>query len=173
MALSLHAATIPSYLQILHSVRGLIDKAEAFCRDNSLPESDLIEARLAEDMFPFAYQVKSAAVHSQGAIEGLRKGVFSPDRSDPPARFEGLRQKVSEAIAVLQAVDPAELDGFVGRAMRFEFGDFAMDFVAEDFLFSFSQPNFYFHAATAYDILRMKGLDIGKRDFIGALRLKG
>ena len=55
--------------------------------------------------------------------------------------------------------------------MRFEIRDFALDFKAEDFLLSFSQPNFYFHAATAYDILRMKGVEVGKRDFLGRMRL--
>ena len=56
--------------------------------------------------------------------------------------------------------------------MRFEFRDFAMNFLAEDFLLSFSQPNFYFHAATAYDVLRMKGVPVGKRDFMGRVRIQ-
>ena len=59
----------------------------------------------------------------------------------------------------------------IGQPMQFRFRDFAKDFHAEDFLLSFSQPNFYFHTATAYDILRQKGLDVGKRDFMGRLRL--
>ena len=56
--------------------------------------------------------------------------------------------------------------------MRFEFGERRMDFTAEEFLLSFSQPNFYSHATTAYDILRFKGLPIGKRDYTGRVRLK-
>ena len=56
--------------------------------------------------------------------------------------------------------------------MRFEFRDFRLDFTAEEFLLSFSQPNFYFHATTAYDILRMLGVPVGKRDFTGRLRLR-
>ena len=64
------------------------------------------------------------------------------------------------------------MEEMIGKPMRFQMNQFTMDFTVEDFLLSFSQPNFYFHAATAYDILRMKGLDVGKRDFIGRVRLK-
>ena len=63
--------------------------------------------------------------------------------------------------------------GFIGRPMCFSMGDMRMDFVAEEFLLSFSQPNFYFHATTAYDILRWKGVPLGKRDYIGRPRIIG
>lgn len=170
MAFTLYAATIPSYLQILESVLRLVGKAEAFCDENGMEPDALIQARLADDMLPFAYQVKSTAVHSIGAIEGVRKGVFKPDMTPPPATFDALRERVSEALAALKSIEPDEVESFIGRDMRFEFGEHTMDFAAEEFLLSFSQPNFYFHAATAYDILRMKGVQIGKRDFNGRVR---
>lgn len=170
MAFTLYAATIPSYLQILNSVSRLVTKAEDHCREAGLAPDALIQARLADDMLPFAYQVKSTAVHSIGAIEGVRKGVFSPDTTTPPDTFEGLRERAAQAIAALEAVTPDEMESFIGRDMRFEFGSNAMEFDAEQFLLSFSQPNFYFHATTAYDILRLKGVQIGKRDFNGRVR---
>ena len=172
MSFSLYAATIPSYRQILGAVAALIVKAEAFCSEKSLPPEEIIQARLAADMQPFAYQVKSTSVHSLGAIEGVRKGVFSPDLTPPPQTFHDLKSNVAHALAALEAIDPKEIDAFVGRDMRFAFGERQLPFTAEDFLLSFSQPNFYFHATTAYDILRWKGLAIGKRDFTGRLRLK-
>lgn len=172
MAFTLYAATIPSYLQILSSVSRLIGKAESFCTENGLAADTLIQARLADDMLPFAYQVKSTAVHSIGAIEGVRKGSFSPDNTTPPATFDALRGRIAETIAALEAIDPDEVERFIGRDMRFTFGENHIDFFAEDFLLSFSQPNFYFHATTAYDILRMKGVQIGKRDFNGRVRKK-
>ena len=172
MSFSLYAATVPSYRQILGSGSALIVKAEAFCAEKALPPEEIIQARLASDMLPFAYQVKSTSVHSLGAIEGVRKGVFSPDLTPPPQTFQDLKANVAHALAALEAIDPKEIDAFVGRDMRFEFGERKVPFTAEDFLLSFSQPNFYFHAATAYDILRWKGLPIGKRDFSGRLRLK-
>lgn len=170
MAFTLYAATVPSYLQILKAVSGLVDKAEAFCNENALPPEAIIQARLADDMFPFAYQVKSTAVHSFGAIEAVRKGTFSPDLTTPPATFDGLRERVAQAISGLESVTTEEMESFVGRDMRFEFGTMVAEFTAEEFLLSLSQPNFYFHATTAYDIMRMKGVKIGKTDYAGAVR---
>jgi len=172
VALSLYAATIPSYRQILGSVAGLLVTAEAFCSDRGISPDDIIQARLAPDMLPFAYQVKSTAVHSLGAIEGVRRGVFSPDMTPPPATFAALKTRIAETLAALEKIEAAEIEGFLGRDMRFAFRDRELAFTAEEFLLSFSQPNFYFHATTAYDILRWKGVPIGKRDFTGKLRLR-
>jgi hypothetical protein len=172
MTFSLYAATVPSYRQILEVVSGLLGKAEAFCTEKAIAPHDIIQARLADDMLPFAYQVKSATVHSLGAIEGVRKGVFSPDATPPPDNFASLKVRIAETLAALEAIEPAEVDAFIGRDMRFAFGDRHIDFTAEEFLLSFSQPNFYFHAATSYDILRWKGVPIGKRDFLGKVRRK-
>lgn len=173
MSLSLYAATIPSYRQILGSVSGLLRTAEAFCTEKGISPPEIIQARLVGDMLPFAYQVKSTAVHSLGAIEGVRKGVFSPDMTPPPDTFAALQDRIANTVAALEAISPAEIDGFMGLPMCFAFGERKIDFTAEEFLLSFSQPNFYFHATTVYDILRWKGLPIGKRDFLGRLRLKG
>lgn len=172
MPVSLYAATVLSWRQTLGAVAGFIAKAEAFCKEKSLPPSELIQARLAQDMLPFAYQVKSTAVHSIGAIEGVRRGVFSPDMTPPPDSFAALSGRVAETLRALEGVTQAEVESFLGRDMRFEIGERRMEFTAENFLLSFSMPNFYFHATTAYDILRWKGVQIGKRDFMGALRLK-
>ena len=172
MAFSLYAATVPSYLQILDAVSGLIGKAEAFCAEKGIAPNEILAARLAEDMLPFAYQVKSTAVHSLGAIKGVRRGVFSPDTTLPPENFAALKLRIADAVAALQALEAAEVDAFIGRDMRFAFGDRHLDYTAENFLLSFSQPNFYFHAATTYDILRWKGVPLGKRDFVGKSRIK-
>jgi uncharacterized protein len=172
MAFSLYEATIPAYRQILGALGGLLGKAESYCAEQKLAAEEIIQARLAPDMLPFAYQVKSSVVHSLGAIEGLRKGVFSPDMTPPPQSFSALKARIADALAALEALDAAEIDAFLGRDMRFAFGERHLDFTAENFLLSFSQPNFYFHASTAYDILRWKGLPLGKRDFMGRTRIK-
>jgi hypothetical protein len=172
MAFSLYAATVPSYLQILDSVSGLLDRAESFCVEKAIDPQTIIQAKLADDMFPFSYQVKSAAVHSLGSIEGVRRGVFSPDMTPPPESFSALKARIEETVKALQAIDPAEVEGFMGRDMAFVFKDFRVDFTAENFLLSFSLPNFYFHSTTAYDILRWKGVPVGKRDYLGRMRKK-
>lgn len=171
MAISLYDAVIPSMRQILGSVGGLIDKAEAFAGDKGVAIESLIEARLAPDMLPFGYQVKSCADHSAGAIEGVRAGSFTPSRAPWPTDVAGLRAKLAEAESVLAAIDPAELDAMAERPMQFAMGEMKLPFTVAGFLLSFSQPNFYFHATTAYDVLRAQGVKLGKTDFLGRLRL--
>ena len=111
-------------------------------------------------------------MHSLSAIEGVRRGVFSPDMTTPPETLTALKARIADTLAALEVIQPAEVDAFVGRDMRFASGDRRLDFTAENFLLSFSQPNFYFHATTTYDILRWKGVRIGKRNFTGKLRIK-
>jgi len=168
MPLTLHEAVVPSWLQLLNAGHGWLDKAAA----SGIAEEELLSARLIENMLPFSYQVKSMTVHSRAAIEGVRAGVFSPDMTPPPESLAELRAKVDEAIAYLEALSPEELDSSAGRDMRFEVGTKRLDFTVQDFLLSFSQPNFYFHATTAYGILRMKGVGVGKLDYLGRLRLR-
>jgi uncharacterized protein len=172
MSISLYDAIIPGNLQIIGSVSSLVDKAAAFCAENGRSEEEMAQAKLIEDMLPFAYQVKAVAEHSLGAIEGVRAGNYSPDLAAPPADFAGLKAKLAAAASALEAIDPAEVEGFIGNDMQFSFGEMVIPFTAENFLLSFAQPNFYFHATTAYDILRAQGVPIGKRDFLGQLRMK-
>jgi hypothetical protein len=173
MGLTLHAAVVPTWLQILGSVEVMVAKAEAWCDASGHSPMELLGARLIEDMLPFAYQVKSCWVHSARAIEGVRAGAFQPHMDPPPDSIAGLVEKLREARVTLEAVDPAELDAIADNDMVFSIGDkLRMEFTVRDFLLGFSVPNFHFHAATAYGILRMKGLDVGKRDYLGKLPLK-
>lgn len=173
MPVSLHTATVGHYLQIIPAMIALVDKAEAHCREGGGDAATLLGCRLAEDMWPFAKQVTMIAHQSAGVIEGVRKGEFGPDMSAPPQDFAGLRKSLTDALAVCEAVTPDELEAMMGRDMCFKFGNFRRDFTVEDFLLTFSLPNFYFHATTAYALLRAQGLQVGKMDFLGAMRMKG
>jgi hypothetical protein len=167
MTLSLHAATVPNWLQILRASRTWLDKAAASGR----PENEILGARLDDDMWPFALQVRMISLHSHGAVEGVREGVFRPDYNDPPASLAALRAQIDEAIAYLEALGEDEMQGFVGKPVRFEIGEKQVPFTAEDFLLTFSQTNFFFHAVTAYGILRTIGVPVGKLDYLGKLRI--
>ena len=136
--LFLYAATIPSYQQILGAISGLLTTAENFCSEKGISPEEIIQARLTADMEPFAYQVKSTVVHSLGAIEGVRRGAFSPDTTTPPASFAALKARISEALAALEAIQPAEIEDFVGRDMRFVAGERQLPFTAR--IFSFLLP---------------------------------
>ncbi len=172
MPISLYDAVVPSNLQVLAALDGLIDKAQRFCIEQGRPEADLVDARLVADMLPFGYQIKSCAGHSVGGIEGVRAGRFSPDMAPWPTDFAGLHAIVQTAIASLKAIDREAFETLAETDTRFEFGQTMMPFTGANFLLSFSQPNFYFHATTAYAILRAQGVKLGKRDFMGLPRIK-
>ncbi len=172
MALSLFEVTVPSFTQILGSVSGLLDRAEAHCADKGVCPAACITSRLFEDMAPLSFQVSQTVAHSAGALEAVQAGIFSPNMTPPPDSFGGLKDLVAGGLAQLGRYSPADINAFEGRDMRFEFKERVLPFTAENFLLSFSMPNFYFHATTAYDILRHNGVAIGKRDFMGQLRLK-
>lgn len=172
MPLSLHTAYVPSALQMLGTADHLMDTAEKWCAERECDHTAIIGARLIDDMLPFSYQIKSVAEHTAGSIEAVREGVYSPDLNPPPATFDDLRAKIADAREVMNALGEDEMEGWIGRDMRFEFKERGMDFTVEDFLLSFSQPNFYFHASAAYSIARMLGVPIGKMDFMGAVRVK-
>ena len=170
--ISLYTATVPAFRQIVEATGGVLRKGEAFAAERGIDPATLVAARLFPDMLPLAYQVNSVATHSVGAIAGVRAETFSPHRGPFPDSFAALHALLADTAATLAAIDPAEVDGFMGRDMAFVMGDFRMDYAAEDFLLSFSLPNFYFHAATAYDILRAQGVPLGKRDYLGRSRIK-
>jgi len=84
-----------------------------------------------------------------------------------------LRNMILDARSACEQVSEEELEELADRPVVFSIGDkFRLDFVARDFLLSFSQPNLYFHATTTYGIMRMQGVPLGKRDFLGTLRIK-
>lgn len=172
MPMTLHAAIIPNWLQTLGAVAGLLDKAEAFATDNG-GEDAILQARLIDDMLPLAYQFKSCWAHTAVALEGIRQGRFSPEMTPPPGSFDALRTMIGEARAACEAADADELESMAENDLVFSIGDkFRLDFTVRDFLLSFSTPNLYFHSATAYDILRKEGVAIGKRDYLGAMRVR-
>lgn len=172
MSFSLYDAVVPSNLQILGALDRVLERAEEFCEERGMTQAQLIDARLAPDMLPLGYQVKSCAVHSIGGIEGTRVGSFSPDMSAWPTDLAGLRGTLQRASAELTALDRDAVDALTEVDTHFAFGETKLPFTGANFLLSFSQPNFYFHATTAYAILRAQGMKLGKRDFLGVPRVK-
>ena len=173
MALSLYDACVPAFLQTVGAVEGFLAKAAAHFKDKGVDPNTVLDAKLADDMLPFAFQIRSVANHSIGAIRGVKAGQFAA--GGPPAAaldYAGLQKLVTEAREALQQVKPDEVNACQGKDVIFSVRDTKMPFTAEGFLQTFSMPNFYFHATTAYDILRHKGVPVGKRDFLGKMRMK-
>jgi uncharacterized protein len=172
MALSLYDASVANYLQILGAVSGFLDRSLTHFREHNVDPETIVEARLAPDMQPLRFQIVSVAQHSRGAIEGVQQGVFHPPSMKVAYDFAGLQGLVTEARDALAVLTPEAVNALGGRDLIFQLGERKLPFTAEGFLMSFSLPNFYFHATTAYDILRTNGVPLGKRDFMGRLKMK-
>ncbi|MGH8176571.1 MAG: DUF1993 domain-containing protein [Steroidobacter sp.] len=171
MNISLYDATVRGFIQTVGAVQGFMQRGLTHRPEVGFDLDVLVATRLFPDMMPFRFQILSVIQHSVGAIEGAKNGVYLPPR-DTEVDYAGLLSAVSEASAKLQSYSPEEVNALYGRDMVFELPHAKLPFAAEDFLLSFSIPNFHFHAATAYDILRMKGVPLGKRDYLGRLRVK-
>lgn len=173
MAISLYDVSVTSFLQTLGAVSGFLDRGLAHCEDNGIDPATIVETRLHEDMLPFRFQIISVAHHTRGAVEGVMAGMQGPPGAGGPSDYAGLQALVKDAQDALQAVSAEAVNALEGRDMVFQIGERKMPFTAEGFLLSFSTPNLHFHATTAYDILRQKGVPLGKRDYLGRMRLKG
>ena len=172
MAFSLYDATVANYLQILGAVGGFLEKSLTHFREKGIDPAEVVETRLAPDMLPFRFQIVSVAHHSRGAMEAAKNGVFAPTSGKPDLDYAALQALVTEARDELSVLTPEAVNALVGRDVIFKLGDRALPFTTEGFLMSFSLPNFFFHTTTAYDILRHKGAPLGKRDFMGKMKLK-
>ena len=172
MAITFYDASVATYLQTLNATAGVLAKGATHCQEKGIDLQSIVETKLAPDMLPFAFQVQSVVHHSKNALEAMKSGAFRPPSQTPPHTYAQWQGEVAGAIDALKALKPEEVNALEQNDVTFEMRGFKMPFTASGFLFSFSLPNFFFHATTAYDILRSKGVPLGKRDYMGALRLK-
>ena len=122
--------------------------------------------RLYPDMLPFRFQIISVAHHSKGAIDGVQSGVFTPPTGMADQDYAALQAIVADARSALEKLTRETVDAMQGKDVVFKFGERSIPFTAEGFLMSFSLPNLHFHATTAYDMLRMRGVPLSKRDYL-------
>jgi uncharacterized protein len=170
MTTSLYDLSVASYLQTVRAVSGFLDRAARQCAESGSDPDDLVDARLFEDMAPLHFQIECVDHHSVWALEAVRRGVFSPPALIGPAPFNDLKAMMAQTVTALEAFTPNEVNSWAGKTLNLQIGPRQLCFTAENFVLSFSLPNFHFHAVTAYDILRMKGVALGKRDYEGTLR---
>lgn len=171
MHLSLYDATVRSFIQTVTAVQGFMQRALTHRPEGGPSLEEIVETRLFPDMQPFRFQIVQVIRHSVGAIEGVKNGVFTPG-SESIADYSALQAAIGDALTQLTAYSPEDINALYGREVVFQLPQAKLPFLAEDFLLSFSMPNLHFHATTAYDILRMKGVPLGKRDYLGRLRVK-
>ena len=169
---TLYDATAVLFTQTLDAVEGILKRGRKHCEENGIDLTEVLDSRIHETMLPLRYQVQAAIGHSVGAIEGVKGGVFKPPYGTPTDDYDALQARLHKAIEQMEAYTREEVDALEHKDVIFNLGEQQMPFTGEGFLLTFSLPNFHFHATTAYDILRMKGVPLGKRDYIGRLRMK-
>lgn len=172
MTISLYDLSVATYRQILGGVHGFMEKGRMHCIAHGIDLGEMVETRIYPDMRPFRFQITSVVEQSMGAIEAIRSGRAGPSTESSSHTYAELQQLVQASLEALEKLTPAEINGYAGKDVTFAYGEYKLPFTAEGYVLSFSLPNFYFHATTAYDILRGKGVPLGKGDFIGNLRLK-
>ena len=172
MPTSLYDLCIPTFLQTIRALSQCLDRAAQHCVETKVSPDALVHARLYADMAPLHFQIEAAWHHCVWGLEAVRTGFFAPPDLVGPVPFEQLRAMMRRAEATLVHLAPEDVDNWGGRELDLQIGPRSLSFTSETFILSFSFPNFYFHAVTAYDILRNQGVPIGKRDFEGELRTR-
>jgi uncharacterized protein len=170
MATSLYDLSVPAFQQTVGAVAGFLDRAVTHCAATGADPDDLVDARLYPDMAPFHFQIEALWHHAVWGVETLTTGAFTPPPLIGSMPFADLQAIIARAGDQLAAFDRDEVDACAGRNLDLQIGPRRLAFTAETFILSFSFPNFHFHAVTAYDILRVRGVPVGKRDYEGRLR---
>jgi len=165
--MTFYDATVPAFLQILGSLGGLLDKADAHCKNKNINPEILLGARLYPDMLPLTRQIQIACDFAMKSCARLT-GSEVPATPDTEKSFAELKARLAKAADYVKAFKPAQFDGAETREVTFPAGpNNTMTLKGQQFLSNYAFPNFYFHAATAHGILRHNGVEIGKRDFLG------
>ena len=167
MAISMYSASVPMMNSLLGGLSNVLDKGAEFAKAKGFDPAVLLADRLAPDMFPLTRQVHIASDMAKGGIARLA-GVDIPAYADDETTFEQLQARVAKTLAFIASVPQAQIDGTEDKeiVLKMRAGD--MTFTGQRYLIGFVIPNMTFHCATAYNILRHNGVEIGKRDYLGA-----
>ena len=165
MSLSRYQASVPAFQKHLHALDGILDKAAAHCAAKKIDPAVLLATRLYPDMFDLMRQVQAVTDFAKAASARLAN-VAVPSMPDTEKTIPELKERIAKTLAFLETIKPDQMDGSETKELTLKVGPNDMTFTGLDYLLHFALPNFYFHAATAYGILRNNGLEIGKRDFM-------
>lgn len=166
MTSPLYDSTVPAFIRGLDNLSAILEKGRAFADEHGIEHATLLDARLIEDMAPLTAQVQRVSDTAKGlAVRvGQAENVAMPDEE---TSFDELQARIARTISLLKAT-PAS--GFAGReetAVVLQTPNGDIPFTGSTYVYGFAIPNFYFHLTTAYALLRMKGVPLGKRDFLG------
>jgi hypothetical protein len=164
--IALYDASAPVFLAMLDNLSAWLDKAEAYAKEKNFDVETLLAARLAPDMLALSGQIALTTAFAKNAMCRLA-GETPPDFPDVEKRLADFRARIQRARDIVAGVKPEAFAGAATRMINVRTGpDTSADLTGAQYFLMFALPNFYFHASTAYDILRHNGVPIGKRDFL-------
>jgi len=166
MSLSMYDASVPVFVRALRNLDQVLAKGEAHARDKGADPDTLLQSRLIFDMLPLVRQVQIATDMATRGASRLA-GVEPRSVEDNETTFEQLHARIAGAIAHLEGFTPAQFEGSETRAVSFKTRAGELKFDGQGYLLTYVLPNLYFHATTAYNLLRRSGVGIGKTDFLG------
>ena len=167
MALSMYQASAPRFANLLNNLAAILDKAEVHCVERKIDPLVLTGARLYPNMLPFKRQITIACDTAKGAVARLA-GLEVPRHEDTETTFAELKARIAKTVDFIGTVKPAQIDGSEEKTIVLKLGGREQTFNGQQYLLGFALPNFYFHATTAYAILRHNGVEVGKKDCVGA-----
>ena len=162
----MYQASAPRFAHTLKNLSAILDKAKAHAGARKIDELVLTSSRLYPDMFALARQVQIACDTAKGTVARLA-GVEIPTHEDTERTFDELKERIAKTVAFIATVKAAQIDGSEDREIVLRLQGREVTSRGMQYLLGRAWPNFYFHAATAYNILRHNGVEIGKGDFIG------
>jgi hypothetical protein len=168
MSLTMYQASVPSFVQILTALSGVLDKGQAYATAKKFDPAILLAARLAPNMFPLSRQVQIACDFAKGASARLA-GAEVPSWPDQEKTFAELQERIRRTVDFVRTFKAAQIDGSEERDVSISIAGQPVSFKGQPYLIQFVLPNFYFHTSVAYAILRHNGVELGKRDFVGAV----
>ena len=168
MTISMYAASVPLFVRGLTSMRSVLVKAESHAQTKKIADTVFVTARLSPDMLPLAKQVQIASDFARSTTARLA-GKEPPPIEDSEATFAELIARVDKTLDYLKPFTAGEIDGSEERQVTRTIRGQPRTFTGVNYLQNFALPNFYFHCAMAYGILRHNGVELGKADFLGPL----
>ncbi len=169
MAVTMYQATVPAALRMLTSLSAILDKMVAHCEAKKIDPAVLLTYRLAPDMFNFTRQVQVVTDQAKGLPARLA-GIEVPAYPDTETTVGELKARIAKTIDFIKSIPAERVDGSEEKEIVLKLrADFELKFSGLNYAFGFVLPNLYFHATTAYDILRHAGVPLEKRDFLGGI----
>jgi hypothetical protein len=165
---SMYDISVPVFIRTFENLSRILEKGEAFAKAKGIDPSELVETRLVADMDPLRTQIQRASDAAKGAGARLT-GTDNPSFADEETTFAELQERIAKTVSFLKGLDAKAFEGSDSREVNIRVRQAPISLPGQDYLLKFALPNFFFHVTTAYDILRHRGVEVGKMDYLGEI----